>query len=91
MSRQVVEADLATPARSTAARRSPARRSPRGPIDASARLGVPVGEALASLYSEGKAVFPCEIELTDSEGQRVATATIQWQVRLNQPVAAEAD
>lgn len=58
----------------------------RGPIDARARLGVPAEEALSTLDAEGKVVFPCEIELTDVDGQRVATATVQWHVRLNQPV-----
>lgn len=57
----------------------------RGPIEARARLGVPAEEALATLDAEGKVVFPCEIELTDGDGQRVATATVQWHVRLNQP------
>ena len=64
-------------------------RVARGPIDASARLGVPRDEALATLDSEGRVVFPCEVELTDSEGERVATATIQWHVRLNRPAEAE--
>jgi acyl-coenzyme A thioesterase PaaI-like protein len=57
----------------------------RGPIEARAKLGVPAAEALATLDAEGKVVFPCEIELTDGSGQRVATATVQWHVRLNQP------
>ncbi len=57
----------------------------KGPIDAAARLGVPAGEALATLDADGKVVFPCEIELTDADGQRVATATVHWHVRLNQP------
>ncbi len=61
-----------------------------GPIDAKATLGVDKDEALATLDSEGKVVFPCEIELVDGDGQRVATATVQWHVRLNQPAAAEA-
>jgi uncharacterized protein (TIGR00369 family) len=61
----------------------------KGPIDASAKLGVAKDEALATLDAEGKVVFPCEIELTDSSGQRVATATVQWHVRLNQPAAPE--
>lgn len=61
----------------------------KGPIDAKATLGVDRGEALATLDADGKVVFPCEIELTDSEGRRVATATVHWHVRLNQPVAAE--
>ncbi len=57
----------------------------KGPIEARGRLGVPAEEALATLDAEGKVVFPCEIELTDADGQRVATATVQWHVRLNQP------
>ena len=57
----------------------------RGPIEAKAKLAVPATEALATLEAEGKVVFPCEIELTDASGQRVATATVQWHVRLNQP------
>jgi uncharacterized protein (TIGR00369 family) len=57
----------------------------KGPIEAKATLGVPADEALATLDAEGKVVFPCEIELTDASGQRVATATVQWHVRLNKP------
>jgi uncharacterized protein (TIGR00369 family) len=59
----------------------------KGPIEATARLGIDRDDALATLDAEGKVVFPCEIELTDSSGNRVATATVQWHVRLNQPVA----
>jgi uncharacterized protein (TIGR00369 family) len=62
----------------------------KGPIDAKATLAVPAAEALATLDAEGKVVFPCEIELTDSSGRRVATAIVQWHVRLNKPAAAEA-
>jgi uncharacterized protein (TIGR00369 family) len=62
----------------------------RGPIEARARLGVDAAEALATLDAEGKVVFPCEIELTDAAGQRVATATVQWHVRLNKPTQPEA-
>ncbi len=62
----------------------------KGPIEAKARLAVPAEEALATLDAEGKVVFPCEIELTDADGQRVATATVQWHVRLNQPTQPEA-
>jgi uncharacterized protein (TIGR00369 family) len=57
----------------------------KGPIDAKAKLAVPAAEALATLDAEGKVVFPCEVELIDGSGQRVATATIQWHVRLNKP------
>jgi uncharacterized protein (TIGR00369 family) len=55
----------------------------KGPIEATAKLGVPAAEALATLDAEGKVVFPCEIELIDSSAQRVAIATVQWHVRLN--------
>jgi uncharacterized protein (TIGR00369 family) len=59
----------------------------KGPIEATAHLSIDRDAALAALDAEGKVVFPCEIELTDSAGNRVATATVQWHVRLNQPVA----
>ena len=62
----------------------------KGPIEARATLGVPADEALATLDAEGKVVFPCEIELTDADGQRVATATVQWHVRLNKPSEPQA-
>jgi uncharacterized protein (TIGR00369 family) len=62
----------------------------KGPIEARAKLAVPAAEALATLDAEGKVVFPCEIEMTDASGQRVATATVQWHVRLNQPAEPEA-
>jgi uncharacterized protein (TIGR00369 family) len=65
-------------------------RIARGPIDASAKLGVPAAEALATLDAEGKVVFPCKIDLFDAAGERVATATVQWHVRLKQPAAPEA-
>jgi uncharacterized protein (TIGR00369 family) len=62
----------------------------KGPIEARSRLAMPADEALATLDSEGKVVFPCEIELFDGEGTKVATATVQWHVRLNKPADAPA-
>jgi uncharacterized protein (TIGR00369 family) len=62
----------------------------KGPIEARSKLGVPAEEALAILDAEGKVEFPCEIELVDGAGTRVATATVGWHVRLNKPAAAEA-
>ncbi|HMI80905.1 MAG TPA: DUF4442 domain-containing protein [Solirubrobacterales bacterium] len=59
-----------------------------GPITANARLGVPAAEALETLDSAGKVEFPCEIELSDGEGTRVATATVRWHVRLKEQRAA---
>jgi uncharacterized protein (TIGR00369 family) len=62
----------------------------KGPIEATAKLGVGKEEALATLDSEGKVEFPCEVELTDGSGQRVASATVHWHVRLNKPAGAAA-
>ena len=45
----------------------------KGPIEARATLGMPKDEALATLDSEGKVEFPCEVVLTDAEGTQVAT------------------
>jgi uncharacterized protein (TIGR00369 family) len=62
----------------------------KGPIEASAKLGVDPAAALATLDAEGKVVFPCEVELNDADGNRVATAVVQWHVRLNKPTEPEA-
>jgi uncharacterized protein (TIGR00369 family) len=53
-----------------------------GPITARATLGIDAATALATLDDAGKVEFPCEVELTDRDGQRVASATVQWHVRL---------
>jgi acyl-coenzyme A thioesterase PaaI-like protein len=66
------------------------RKIARGPIEARAKLGVPGEEALATLAAEGKVEFPCEVELFDGDGQRVAVASVQWHVRLNKTAGAEA-
>lgn len=60
----------------------------KGPITASATLGMPKDDALATLDRDGKVEFPCEVALTDADGTRVATATIRWHVRLNKPAVA---
>ena len=62
----------------------------KGPIEARAKLGVDPADALATLDAEGKVVFPCKVELTDASGDPVATASVQWHVRLNQPAEPEA-
>jgi uncharacterized protein (TIGR00369 family) len=61
-----------------------------GPIEARATLGVPAEEALATLDADGKVIFPCQIELTDAEGLQVASATVEWHVRLNKPSEPQA-
>ena len=53
-----------------------------GAITATATLGVDAAETLATLDAEGKVEFPCEVELHDEAGTRVATATVHWHVRL---------
>ena len=59
-----------------------------GPITATAKLGIEAAEALATLDAEGKVEFPCEVELADKEGKRVASATVHWHVRLKETPAA---
>jgi uncharacterized protein (TIGR00369 family) len=58
------------------------RKVARGPIEAKARLGVPAADALATLDADGRVDFSVEVELTDSGGETVATATVGWNVRL---------
>lgn len=53
-----------------------------GAITAKATLGIDAAAALATLDEEGKVEFPCEVELTDKDGDLVATATVHWHVRL---------
>jgi uncharacterized protein (TIGR00369 family) len=53
-----------------------------GPITAKGTLGMDAAKVLAILDEEGKVEFPCEVELTDKDGQLVATATVHWHVRL---------
>jgi uncharacterized protein (TIGR00369 family) len=60
-------------------------RIANGPIQATAKLGVEAAAALATLDSEGKVEFPCEVVLADRSGERVAAATIHWHVRLKDP------
>ncbi|HSK50559.1 MAG TPA: DUF4442 domain-containing protein [Solirubrobacterales bacterium] len=59
----------------------------KGPITATAVLGVAKDDALAALDADGKVEFPCQVVLADEGGQQVASATVHWHVRLNQPAA----
>lgn len=58
-----------------------------GPITATARLGIPAEQALATLDADGKVEFPCEVELTNADGDLVAAASVRWHVRLKRPAA----
>ena len=59
-----------------------------GPITAVGKLGMEAAEAIATLDSEGKVQFPCTVELHDGAGNRVATATVEWHVRLKDAASA---
>ncbi|HXF29895.1 MAG TPA: DUF4442 domain-containing protein [Solirubrobacterales bacterium] len=54
----------------------------RGPIEAKATLGITAADAHAALDADGRVDFSVEVELTDAEGTTVATATVDWNVRL---------
>src|SRR6202012_739743 len=54
----------------------------RGASEARARLTKPAADALATLDAEGRVDFSVEVELTDAEGATVATATVDWNVKL---------
>jgi uncharacterized protein (TIGR00369 family) len=54
----------------------------RGPIEARAKLGMPAADAHAALDADGRVDFAVEVEMTDAEGNTVATATVNWNVRL---------
>ncbi len=57
----------------------------KGEITARAKLGIPADKALATLDADGKVEFPCEVELSDSDGNIVAASNIRWHVRLKDP------
>lgn len=57
-------------------------RIAKGPIEATAKLGGSKDELLATLDSQGKVEFACDVDLVDGGGERVASATIGWHVRL---------
>jgi uncharacterized protein (TIGR00369 family) len=59
----------------------------RGPIEAKARLTKPAADALATLDAEGRVDFSVEVEMTDADGATVATATVDWNVKLKAPQA----
>ena len=56
----------------------------KGEITARAKLGIPADKALATLDVDGKVEFPCEVELSDSDGNVVAAANVRWHVRLKE-------
>src|SRR3954452_16184236 len=61
------------------------RKIARGAITATATLGAEVGDLMDRIESDGRVEFPVEVELTDAGGQVVASMTVAWHVRRNQP------
>jgi acyl-coenzyme A thioesterase PaaI-like protein len=59
-----------------------------GDITATGTFGADRDALLAELDREGRVRFPVQVELTDAEGQVVATMTVHWYVRTREPVAA---
>jgi acyl-coenzyme A thioesterase PaaI-like protein len=59
------------------------RKLARGPITATATLGGDPAELIGTLQSAGTVEFPVEVEMTDGEGNLVATMTVHWHVRRN--------
>jgi uncharacterized protein (TIGR00369 family) len=54
----------------------------KGPITARATLGISAAKAHEILDADGKVEFPCDVELTDADGDAVAAANVRWHVRL---------
>lgn len=57
------------------------RQVARGGVTATARLGQPVEQVLATLDEAGKVRFPVEVDLTDASGAVCATVTVEWHLR----------
>ena len=55
----------------------------RGAITATGTLGEGKDALLARLDRDGKVEFPVEVELSDAEGNTVASMTVNWHVRRN--------
>jgi len=55
----------------------------RGAITATGTLGEGKDALLARLDRDGKVEFPVEVELSDAEGNTVASMTVNWHVRKN--------
>ena len=59
------------------------RKIARGPVTATGTLDADVDTLLASIESDGRVEFPIEVEMTDGDGNVVATMTVHWHVRRN--------
>ena len=59
------------------------RKIARGPITAVGKLDGDVDELLAKIDADGRVEFPIGVEMTDGDGNVVATMTVHWHVRRN--------
>jgi acyl-coenzyme A thioesterase PaaI-like protein len=59
------------------------RKIARGPVTAVGTLDADVDALLAEIESSGRVEFPVEVEMSDGEGNVVATMTVHWHVRRN--------
>jgi acyl-coenzyme A thioesterase PaaI-like protein len=59
------------------------RKIAHGPIKAVATLDEDVDGLLAAIEADGRVEFPVAVELTDGDGNVVATMTVHWHVRRN--------
>jgi acyl-coenzyme A thioesterase PaaI-like protein len=59
------------------------RKIARGPVTAVGTLDADVDALLAEIESSGRVEFPVEVEMTDADGNVVATMTVHWHVRRN--------
>jgi acyl-coenzyme A thioesterase PaaI-like protein len=57
------------------------RKIARGPIKAVGTLDADVAALLASIEADGRVEFPIGVEMTDADGNVVATMTVHWHVR----------
>jgi acyl-coenzyme A thioesterase PaaI-like protein len=59
------------------------RKIARGPITAVGSLSGNVDELMGKIEADGRVEFPIEVEMSDAEGNVVATMTVRWHVRRN--------
>jgi acyl-coenzyme A thioesterase PaaI-like protein len=59
------------------------RKLARGPITAVGTLDADVDALIAAIEADGRVEFPIEVEMTDGDGNVVATMTVHWHVRRN--------
>jgi acyl-coenzyme A thioesterase PaaI-like protein len=59
------------------------RKIARGPVTAVGTLDADVEALLGAIEADGRVEFPVDVEMTDGDGNVVATMTVHWHVRRN--------